>query len=85
MIKNRSTTTVSPVSRADLIMLLLKEHNETWRNSKNITEIIKKEEKFDELKTLPLNDIRAHLDALVLAKKLRSHKSDKGNWLLYKI
>jgi hypothetical protein len=85
---NNQTSRTSMINSRDLgglLLLLLKEHNQSWYNSKSITELIQKEGKFASMKLISHSTIREHLDELVKEKKLRAHKSGKGNWLLYKI
>jgi hypothetical protein len=88
MAKNTTMETATVTPNADLgdtLMIFLKAHKQTWYSSKSILAVTKKEAKLAALKNASVEDVRASLNELVTAKKLKSRKSEKGNWSLYKI
>ena len=88
MAKNTTIEMETVAPNADLcdsLMIFLNAHKQTWYSSKSILAVTKKEAKIAALKNVSVENIRASLNELVTAKRLKSRKSEKGNWFLYKI
>jgi hypothetical protein len=75
------------IGKAQLMTLLkkfFKTYNKSWYNSKRIIAWGSQQAGFEVFNTIKLAELQTILKELASTNEIKSKKSDKGNWTLYR-